>query len=320
MTLSAESATHWGRGAAVRARDDGVWELDRAHDAVCLAREAVRERVAMARRRAAMRPDPEVMKANQERIDQEREARAERLSRMRRVLVHAFPAMKPEAVVLVDLERRDIATFMNDEISRARERLADYDIIAAVDVRALLRRLEFDSGERRLGELGPPQKTRRLNRWGRTLKITTSLLIQGSCGISRPLGDETVLHRHLRNRDQTRLRRRLEADAKSLFALYRYGRLHGTVRLRWGFLDEMIVAPWVYRYEPSLYDLMRRANELSVPLEVVVGNAPGWADPWARVQRVYVGTDETGWRRRLVDESGHRIDEVEVQLARLDRS
>ena len=54
-------------------------------------------------------------------------------------------------------------------------------------------------------------------------------------------------------------------DAKSLFALYEYGRLHGAVRLRWGFLDEMIPAAWVHRDEPTLDNLMERAHELRVP-------------------------------------------------------
>ena len=56
-----------------------------------------------------------------------------------------------------------------------------------------------------------------------------------------------------------KLRRRLEADAKSLLALNQYGRLHGAVRLRWGFLDEMLPAPWVHRDEPMLHDLMKQA-------------------------------------------------------------
>ena len=186
-----------------------------------------------------------------------------------------------------------------------------------MDVRALLRSLDFEPGERRLAELGPPQKTRQLNRRGRTLKITTGILVQGSCGISRPFGDERVLHRYLRDGEDTKLRRRLEADAKSLFALYQYGRLHGAVRLRWGFLDERIPAPWVHRDEPGLYDLMRRARELRVPLEVVVGSAPGWADPWSRLRTAHVESDQGGWRLWLVDEQGYPIDEAEVQLARL---
>lgn len=323
MLLSADSARYWRRGAAIRAREDGLWELDREHDAVRPARQAVRERIAMVRRWAEMRPDPVVMEANRKRFEREREAHAERLAGMRRVLIHAFPATKPEVIVLVDVSRHEISTFIGGEIDKAKQMLLDYDIIAAVDVRVLLRSLEFEPGERRLGELGPPQKSKQLNRRGRTLKITTSLLVWGSCGISRPFGDEKVLRAYLRDGEVSKLRRRLEADAKSLFALYQYGRLHGAVRLRWGFLDEMIPAPWVHRDELGLYELVNRAHELRAPLEVVVGTAPGWADPWSRVKPVHVVKDEGAWRSWLVDEQGYPIDEAEVQLARVaaqDRS
>ena len=123
------------------------------------------------------------------RFEREREARAKDFGRIRRVLVHAFPASKPEALVLVDVAERDLETFVGDEIASAVEKLAAYDSIAAIDVRALLRTLRFEPGDRRIGELGSPQKTKTLNKSGRTLKITTSLLVQGSCGISRPFGD-----------------------------------------------------------------------------------------------------------------------------------
>lgn len=313
--LSEDSARYWRRGAAIRVRDDGSWELDPGHDAVRSARRAVRERIAMVRHWAQMRPDPAVLEANRQRFEREREANAERLARMRRVVIHAFPANEPEVVVLLDVARREISTFMSERIGEAKEMLLDYDIIAAVEVRSLLRALNIEPGARRLAELAPPQKTRRLNKRGRTLKITTSLLVQGSCGISRPFGDEGVLGGYLRDGDYAKLRRRLEADAKSVFALYQYGRLHGAVRLRWGFLDEMLPAPWVHRDEPTLYDLMKRAHELRVPLEVVVGSAPGWADPWSRVQQWWV--EREGWRSWLVDDQDHVIDEADVQLARL---
>lgn len=52
----------------------------------------------------------------------------------------------------------------------------------------MLRALNIELGERRLAELGPPQRTRQINRRGPTLTIITTLLIQGSCGISRPFG------------------------------------------------------------------------------------------------------------------------------------
>lgn len=315
--LSADSAKHWRRGAAIRVREDKRWELDREHDAVRSARQAVRDRIAVIRRWAHIRPDPAVIDANRKRIERAREAHAERLGRMPRVLIHAFPPKRPEAAVLVDVAAREITTLIGEEIGQAKSKITDYEVIGAVDVRALLRALQVEPGERRLAELGPPQRTRQLNKRGRTLKITTRLLVQGSCGISRPFGDDQVVRRYLRDGKYTKLRRRLEADAKSLFALYQYGRLHGAVRLRWGFLDEMLPAPWVHRDELTLYDLMKRAQGLRVPIEVVVGSAPGWADPWSRVRRAYVEKDEWGSPSWLVDEQGYAIDRADVQLARL---
>jgi hypothetical protein len=83
-----------------------------------------------------------------------------------------------------------------------------------------------------------------------------------------------------------------------------------------GFLDEKIPAPWVHSDEPTLYTLRRLAYELNAPLEIVAGIAPGWADPWSRVQRVHVEKDQRGWPFWLVTEGGFVIDEKEVQLAR----
>ncbi|MFT5359123.1 MAG: hypothetical protein ACI9KE_006366, partial [Polyangiales bacterium] len=115
----------------------------------------------------------------------------------------------------------------------------------------------------------------------------------------------------------TKLRRRLEADVKSLHAFYQYGRLHGSVCLRWGFLNERLPAPWAHDDEVRLYELKERASELGVLLEVVVGSAPGWADPWSRVQLAHVEAGKDGWRSRLVDEHGQVINEDEIQRARL---
>jgi hypothetical protein len=44
--LSADAANYWRTGAPVRAREDGLWALDRAHAAVASARQAVGERIA----------------------------------------------------------------------------------------------------------------------------------------------------------------------------------------------------------------------------------------------------------------------------------
>jgi len=233
------------------------------------------------------------------------------------VIVHGVPAAKPEAAVLLDVGARTIETFVGDELGGVKQRLDAYDVIAGLHVRALLRALAYDPGPRRLADLAPPQKTRQLNKRGRVLKITPELLIQGSCGISRPLSDPGKLQAYLRDGETTRLRRRLEADAKALYAFYQYGRLHGAVRLRWGFLDERLPAPWVHHDEPTLYTLMRQALELGLPVEVVAGSAPTWADPWSRVRQCTVLKEPGGWRTYLVGDDGTFIDDADVQLARI---
>ena len=218
------------------------------------ARAQVRERLQAARSYAAMRPDPVVMEANRKAAERRRQAHQAELAKLKRALLTAYPAKRPQVVALLDIGARDIQSFLSGEFSDLRARFADYDFIGAVEVRALLRALDFEPGERRLAELGPAQKTKKLNRAGRTLKITTALLVQGSCGISRPFGEESKLARYLATGALSKLRTRIESDAKSLYALYEYGRLHGCLRLRWGFLDELIDAPWVHRDEPDRRD------------------------------------------------------------------
>jgi len=318
--LSADVPHFRRRNSAVEVREDGRWAIapgTYSQAALRAARNAVRERIDRARRSAARRVDPAAIEASQRAWERKAAAHAAELATMRRVILHAFPAAEPEALVLLDVGQRTLSTFLGDEISAARERLDDYDILAAVDVRALLRALDYEPGRRRLAELGPPQKTMTLNRRGRTLKMTNELLLQGSCGISRAFGDPEKLRAYLRSGRHTQLRRRLEADAKSLFALYQYGRLHGVVRLRWGFLDEAIPVPWVHRDETTLHGLKSQALEMGVPVEVVAGTAPGWSEPWSRSRRCFVRKEPGGYYLWLIDEAGYAIDDVEVQLARV---
>ncbi len=314
--LREDAARYWRRGAAVKAAEDGSWEMDAGHRALRSAREAVRKRLEVARRWERQRPDPAAQAVHRRRFEAQRAARAAELAQLRRVLVHAFPHKRPQALVLVDVAARELRTYLREELDEASARLGEYELIGAVEVRPLLKALGFDPGEQRLAELGPPQKTRTLNRRGRTLKITTTLLIQGSCGIARPFGDPAKLREYLRDGQTTRLRRRLEADAKSLYALYQYGRLHGRLRLRWGFLDEGFPAPWVSRDEPTLYHLMKQAHGNGGELEVVIGSAPGWAEPWARARRCSVVRDVRGYGFVMVDADGFAVDDQEVQLAR----
>lgn len=307
----------WPRGASVRALEDGRWALVPEHPWVASARHAVRGRLALRRRWAAMGPDPATIEEMRRAFEERRAAHAAELARLRRALVHAFPRAAPQWVVVADVAARQLTTFGPDELARVPERLAAYDVIAALDVRPLLRSLAFEPGARSLAELGPPRKSKKLNRRGRTLKITTPLLVWGSCGVGRPFLDETRLRDYLAAGEATKLRRRLEADAKALVAYYDYGRLHHWVRLRWGFLDDAIPVPWVHRDESNLYELKREAHESGRGLEVVSGSAPGWGNPWARARVCQVVSDARPYGRRLVDNEGFPVDDRDVQLARV---
>lgn len=314
--LTVESGAYWRMGA-VRVREDGSWEADPNHEALLSARRAVRDRIAMDRKYAGMRFDPAVFEANKWAVEAKRAAHAAELSRLRRVIVVCSPAKSPRAATLLDVMKRELATFVDDELGEARRRLDEFDVICGVEIRELLRQLGIDPEGRRLAELGPPQKTVTLNRRGRSLKITTELLIQGSCGIGKPFGDSAKMAAYLKAGQLGRLRDRLEADAKSLYALYNYGRVHGSVRLRWGFLDETFPAPWLHRDEEFLYGLIRSARDAGKSMEVVVGNAPGWSDPWSRAQVCRVEPDGTPYGLALVDQLGFVVDQRDIQLARI---
>ena len=80
--LSTDWARYWREGAAIRVRDDGLWELHAGQDAVRSARQAVRDRIIQVRRRAQWRPDPSAIEATRQHFEQEREANAERLAQM----------------------------------------------------------------------------------------------------------------------------------------------------------------------------------------------------------------------------------------------
>lgn len=69
---------------------------------------------------------------------------------------------------------------------------------------------------------------------------------------------------------------------------YRYGLLHGGVRLRWGFLDEVLGVDWAVPSDLQLYEILNRARQAGALVDVVVGSAPGWTDPWWRARRVEV--------------------------------
>jgi hypothetical protein len=207
-----EPQTQFGRrGCPVAVLDDGRWFIaERAESALLAVRKAIRARLEVVRKSESLRSDPASIDAARTAHEQQRAAHGVELANMRRALLVGYPAKSPRVATLLDVEARTIETFIDDELALLRERLGSYEIIGAVEIRALLRALNFEPGSRRLAELGPPQKSKSLNRSGRTLKITLAMLVTGSCGISRPVGESAKLDGYLAAGQLAKLRARLE--------------------------------------------------------------------------------------------------------------
>ncbi len=314
--LRADTISFERRNAAVRLDGDGRWAIVDGHDALRSAREAVRARIERARASAAQRTDPEVLAARREEYKAKCTAEVAWLAAASHAIIHAFPPEDPVAVVLANLDTNVTELFVKDGFGELCERLVDFDVIAGIDVRALLRKLGFEPGERRLRDLGPPQKTRKFGKRGRPIELTTTLMIRSSCGLERPLTPETTLTKYLRAGDFARLRNRLESDLRSLRALYEYGRLHDAVRLRWRQYDEMHPLGWSSHLENELGRMCREAMEMGRDLEVVLEAITDWNQPWAQSEIVFVEQGMRPWSTVLVDELGREFDKDDVQLAR----
>ena len=86
-----------------------------------------------------------------------------------------------------------------------------------------------------------------------------------------------------------RVRNSLERDAISIHALYEYARLHGYVRVRFGFVDERLAIDWsLPRESDFLYAILREAERETRLVEIVLGRAPDRKDPWPDAHRGYV--------------------------------
>ncbi len=148
-TLREDAALSFrSRGSAVAVLEDGRWAI--AADAASIvhaARAAVRERVARARRHAALRPaSPTIEEATRE-ANERRAAHAAKLATLSRALLAAFPRTRPEAVTLLDVGERSITTYLRADFDALRRSLERYDVLGAMDVRRLLRSIDFVPGE-----------------------------------------------------------------------------------------------------------------------------------------------------------------------------
>ncbi len=298
---------------------DGRWAIrPEGLEQVLKAREAVRDAAEKARARAATRFDPAAYAERQAAFEALRRSHAAELARLGRAVLVVYPPKKPIAAVLVDDSKHTLETFMGEPaLAALRARLPAYDVIAAEDVRGVLRALGHDPGEQRLHDLAPPQKQITVSPRGRTVKITREMIAKSSCGHSRPFTAPDKLDRHIARRDHDALRRALESDACSWHALYEYGRLHHWVRLVVGRLEAQLPVGWAHGDELWLNDLKKAALAGDIPLEIVC-DAPGpWDDPWAKAFRVTVHPGDTAWDSYVLDPHGYGVEDGDILRARL---
>ncbi len=266
---------------------DGLLHLNPGSPEILVLRETVRRMARPGLEREAARQRAEAI--SKEMRQREERARAELAAReqakahavLRVVRLHGAA---PCCAALLDVERREIQTFLPAEISAVSEALKAYDVLAGLDVRETLEVLGEDAHDWRLEELRPRERTWKLNRAGRRLPITFDLVSGSTTGITRPLGDQESMSEYVAKGAWGRLRRRLESDVKALFAFREYAALHGYVRLRWGFLDEFLSLDWASAHRAPLVPELNAALESREWLDVVVGSAPGWSDPWSRAR------------------------------------
>jgi hypothetical protein len=247
------------------------------------------------------------------------QARLQELAaKLRHAVVHAVPAPDdPQAAVLLNVEQRTMRTYASGGFGELKDALQGFQVLAGLHIRTLLGALGLEADRWHLADLKPPKKTMRLNRAGRLLQITPDLLITSTTGISRPLGDPGRVAEYLAKGETGKLARRLESDAKALYAFYRFGAMHGYVRLRWGFIDDFLGVDFSAPGEPRLYDLLKQAIDSGTPIDIVTGNAPGWAEPWSRARRVQVLEIARGVVKFREQGVTHAIGQQEIQAIRI---
>ena len=275
-----------------------------------LARPVLQARI---RRQQARSAQAEWKKRDEARsVKEQEEARS-----LSRAVVRAFPHKAvPAGAAVLDVSARTIRTFVGKDIDGLAEHLGEFDLLAGPDMRDLLHRMGLDVSHWKLVELGPPRKTIQITKTGRKLKLTSEMLVTHSTGISRPLGDPKRLARYVKEGAHAGLRRRLESDVKSLYAFYRFGLLHGCVRCQWGFLDEVLPVDWAGPGDRGLYWVLKEAMESGREIEIVMGTAPGWKDPWSRKQRCTVLGVEAWSVTLLMDGLRHLVSKLDIQMVR----
>lgn len=194
----------------------------------------------------------------------------------------------PGALGVLDVRERTFECAVGaEEVARAAAGLGRFTSLLGLDVEETLEELGVDAAGRRLVDLGPPQKTRRVSS-RRVLTLSAEMLMRGSLLTRRPLHPESRYRARLAAGDAGAARSMLEADLKNLHRFHRYGVLQHGVLLRWGFLEEYLPVGWGLPGERALAPMLLDAHTRGMEVELVLDEPPGWERPWAGARRFRV--------------------------------
>ena len=209
----------------------------------------------------------------------------------RRAILHVLPAATaPRAAAVLDLERRQLQTFVGDALQDVGAALEGFDLVAGPHVRDALGALSIRLVDRvHLVDLKPPQRQVALDadEGGGRLPVTLHLVARGTVG-SFLSSEEDVAH--CLAAGGRSLLRLLGRDAAVWAQVYRFGALHGHVYVNGPEHAHSLRVDWTVPGEPTLHELLLEAKRRSAPIDLVIERVDPVAetDPFATARRFEV--------------------------------
>jgi hypothetical protein len=288
-----EKVASW-RSDLVMADSAGALRINQASSEIPAFRRAIRKMAeATLRRKAESEAHEKYWDESPARIERDEQHRQEEeeARTTRRALLHVAPGMDGGvlAAALVDAQARTVATYPAADALRAV--LVGYDLIAGVDLRASLRALGLDPERWWLSELRPTGRTHRPDD-GKAVPVTLGGCIRATTGARRSLSDAVEWARLAATPGRARLHARLEEEARTLFAFYQYGALHGGVRVRRRAQDtHLLPVSWSRAGDARLHAIVNAAERWWSPVDVVLDAPPSLDGFWMRARRADIVED-----------------------------
>lgn len=270
------------RSDLVQILPDGMLRLNPSSADVAALRRDIR-RMALPALRLAARG--QAFKAQHEEYERARE-QEQRLEmadahKARRALLHVVVLDGvPRAAATIDVRTRELRLFTGEQVRDLPALLAEFDLLAGVDLRSALRSLAVNPDRWWLADLRPTQRTFRPSGL-KAIPITMRAIVQATTGRRGIPAEADRWEKLVSSSSTARLESGLAAEARALLEFYEYGALHGAVRVRTRPGDDRLPVAWSLPGDPHFHAIIDAAARAWTPVELVIGAPPALADPWA---------------------------------------